>query len=72
MYSAQLIFILMKISKTIKDIANNITPILPAEALEPGLHGGITTTGISGAVISFRAADGTTGHFNYVTLTFMP
>ncbi len=55
-----------------KDMANNITPIPTAEVLEPGLHGGITTTGISGAVISFRAADGTTGHFNYVTLTFMP
>ena len=55
-----------------KDMANNITPIPTAEVLEPGLHGGITTTGISGAVISFRAADGTTGHFNYVTVTFMP
>ncbi len=55
-----------------KDAANNITPPPEKDVLEPGLHGGITITGISGAVISFRAADGTTGHFNYVTVTFMP
>lgn len=38
----------------------------------PSQEGAITLTGVSGDTVSYTTADGTAGHFNYVTKAFLP
>lgn len=48
-------------------------PTMPV-FLMPSLHGAVTITAVSstGTTVSFKAADGTTGHFDYAAQTFAP
>ncbi len=55
-----------------KVAAQQSTPVPVTVVPMPTKHGAITLTDISGATVSFMTADGTTGHFNFLTKTYGP